>query len=67
MKMIDLILILLFIAVILLYEYVNNKQSISLEGENIKSFFLDLLFSLIITLLAAISFIIVFNLIKNIL
>jgi len=65
--MIDLILIVLFIVAILLYEYVNNKQAINLEGENVKSFFQDLLIALIITLLAGIIFIGVFNLIKIIL
>jgi hypothetical protein len=65
--MIDLILILLFISAILLYEYVNNKQAINLEGENVKSFFQDLLMALAITLLAGIIFLVTFNLIKIIL
>jgi hypothetical protein len=65
--MIDLILIGAFIAVILLYEYVNNKESISFEGENIKSFFQDMLIAVMITLLASIFFFITFDLIKLIL
>jgi hypothetical protein len=65
--MIDLILTLLFISAILLYEYVNNKQAINLEGENVKSFFQDLLMALAITLLAGIIFLVTFNLIKIIL
>jgi hypothetical protein len=65
--MIDLILIGAFIAVILLYEYVNNKESINFEGENIKSFFQDMLIAVMITLLASIFFFITFDLIKLIL
>ena len=65
--MIDLILIVLFVSAILLYEYINNKEAINLEGENVKSFLQDLLIALIITMLAGTTFLVMFNLIKLIL